>query len=188
MAKKNPEEMDLPQELKSGLGIRKWARRYSAFERHKDRFIRDMLNDAFVRETNGSLIGHLTRSELLMVGEWKSSRQRAYMIGNDEKTVVVKSHAAFVDGDIRPLTDLDGVGLPTASGIMHFVFSKDYPIMDVRTLNTLGIPVESSDISRYSDGKKYWRMYKKKCCDWADGYEVDLRTLDRALWQYGLAD
>ena len=186
MVEKHAEEMDLPPELKSGLEIRKWARQYSPFERHKDRFIRDMLNDAFVRETNGSLIGHLTKSELLMVGEWKSSRQRAYMIGNEEDTVVAKSHAAFVEEDIKLLTDLGGVGLPTASGIMHFIFPKDYPIMDVHVLSTLGITVESSDISGYSDGKKYWKVYKKKCCDWASKYKVDLRTLDRALWQYDL--
>ena len=36
------------------------------------------------------------------------------------------------------LIALEGVGVPTASMLLHFAFPDDYPILDVRALESLG--------------------------------------------------
>lgn len=181
----NDFQMVLPEELSSALGINKWAGLYSRKYRDADLSIQEMMRSAVERGTKGHSIGHLRRNELLEIGRWKSSGRRndRHFISNREIDVIEISHKAFADENMKPfgrlkhLTILNGVEIPTASAIMHFAFPETYPVIDVRALNTLGI--KASSIS-----PRLWYTYQKNCCDWADEYDVDLRTLDRALWQY----
>ena len=39
---------------------------------------------------------------------------------------------------MEALLALDGVGVPTASALLHFAFPSDYPMLDVRALESLG--------------------------------------------------
>lgn len=182
MSNKKPIGMVLPPELRSKQGIETWAGRYSPYARHTDRFILDMLQNASQRKANR---GYMTRDELLMVDEWKNSgRHRQYIIRNKKNVVFEKSRRAFANEDITSLTGpngvggLRGVGLATASAIMHFVFPNKYPIIDANALSTLGI--------KSSEFYKLWNAYQEICCIWSRKYRVKLRILDRALWQYGL--
>lgn len=171
-------ELVLPKALRSEEAIRTWAEQYSDFERHKDRFIKDLLCKAAARGSAETSIGYLTLEELLMIDSWKSfGRNRARVRKNTEEAVINISGRAFGKEDVYTLTELSGIGLATASGIMHFVFPQTHPVIDVRALATLGVQ---------GDPTKYWPDYKTKCCEWADDFSVDLRTLDRALWQYDL--
>ena len=53
--------------------------------------------------------------------------------------------------DARPaLVKLNGVGVPTGSALLHFAFPKDYPILDVRALESLG-----------SRGRTTYHRYKR---------------------------
>ena len=171
--------MTLPPDLSSTPGIEEYAGRYSPYYRHTDRFICEMLRDAYKRESQN---GYMTRDELLMADEWKNGgRHRHRILQNEEGSVFEQSHKAFRNEDIKPLMDLKGIGVATASAIMHFAFHKKYPIIDRYALETLGIGEPQS-----RNLERYWNDYQKSCCIWAEEYNVDLRTLDRALWQHRL--
>lgn len=172
--------MTLPEELELGgtPAIRELAGRYSPYYQHTDKFIRRMLRNAYERESRH---GHITRDELLMVNEWKNGgRHRLEILRNEPNWVIDRSRKAFETREIVPLTkDLLGVGIANASAIMHFVFDKEYPIIDSYALQTLGV-----DEGRSKDLDRYWKEYRRLCCAWSGKYELGLRTLDRALWQY----
>jgi hypothetical protein len=79
---------------------------------------------------------------------------------------------------IETLTILDGVSWPTASVILHFFHRSRYPILDFRALWA----VKLKPPSQY--GFDYWWSYVKYCRTLASANRVDMRTVDRALWQY----
>jgi hypothetical protein len=79
---------------------------------------------------------------------------------------------------IETLTILDGVSWPTASVILHFFHRSRYPILDFRALWS----VKLKPPSQY--GFDYWWSYVQYCRKLASANHVDMRTLDRALWQY----
>lgn len=76
------------------------------------------------------------------------------------------------------LLELAGVGVPTASTLLYFVFPADYPILDVRALESLGIKPRSA----YPVA--FWLEYLSTCRTLARRARVDIRTLDKALWQH----
>jgi hypothetical protein len=76
------------------------------------------------------------------------------------------------------LLDLDGVGVPTASVLLYFAFPNDYPILDVRALESLGVrPRSQYPVS-------FWLQYLAACRELARRCGVSIRTLDKALWQH----
>jgi hypothetical protein len=77
------------------------------------------------------------------------------------------------------LTLLQGVEWPTASVLLHFGHRDLYPILDYRALWSLQVepPKAGYDF-------EFWREYTKSCRELARQAELDMRTLDRALWQY----
>ena len=73
---------------------------------------------------------------------------------------------------------LAGVGLPTASVLMHFAFPEAFPILDGRALESFGFRGGSS----YTP--TFWAAYVTTCREIAAAHGVTPRTLDKALWQY----
>ena len=53
---------------------------------------------------------------------------------------------------IKALQSLRGVGVPTASVLLHLVYPERYPILDVRALHALGVPAPSY-------GHRFWESY-----------------------------
>ncbi len=76
------------------------------------------------------------------------------------------------------LLPLAGVGWPTASVILHFCDAKPFPILDTRALWSLGLRKPPA----YS--LPFWRACVEFTRGLAASAGCDLRTLDRALWQY----
>ena len=76
------------------------------------------------------------------------------------------------------LLDLAGVGVPTASVLLYCVFPNEYPILDVRALESLGVKPRS----QYP--LSFWLEYLSACRELARRHEVSIRTLDKALWQH----
>jgi len=74
---------------------------------------------------------------------------------------------------------LQGVEWPTASVLLHFGYRDLYPILDFRALWSLSVepPKEGYDF-------EFWSAYTTHCGSLLGRREVDMRTLDRALWQY----
>src|SRR3954451_15180145 len=126
--------------------------------------------------------GHYTCAEFLEVCAWKTVRSRPKVAINSSRSVAAATGLAFATTDeaarMGALLELDGVGVPTASTLLYFAFPEDYPVLDVRALESLGVRPRS----QYPVA--FWLGYLAACRDLAQRHGVDLRTLDKALWQH----
>lgn len=113
---------------------------------------------------------------------WKTPRSRTRIAANSRHTVLSRTRRALAgtdeSGRIAPLLELQGVGVPTASTLLYFAFPDDYPILDVRVLESLGVkPRSQYPVS-------FWLEYLDACRKLARRHGVGIRTLDKALWQH----
>ena len=126
--------------------------------------------------------GHYTRDEFLLVCAWKTARSKPKVALNGETAVQAATATALSARDegtrMEALTSLEGVGVPTASVLLHFAFPDDYPILDRRALESLGCRARTT----YPIG--FWLDYLTACRELAARHGVSLRTLDKALWQH----
>lgn len=126
--------------------------------------------------------GHYTRAEFIEVCGWKTVRSRPKVATNSARAVVGATRRALAADDeatrITALLELEGVGVPTASTLLYFVFPDDYPILDVRAVESLGVKARST----YS--VNFWLAYLSACRMLARSAGVSIRTLDKALWQH----
>jgi len=126
--------------------------------------------------------GHYTRAEFIEVCAWKTPRSRPRVAANSQAAVVDATGRALAARDeairFAALLELDGVGAPTASTLLYVAFPDDYPILDVRALESLGVR------SRSTYPVSFWLAYLEACRTLARENGVSLRTLDKALWQH----
>jgi hypothetical protein len=127
--------------------------------------------------------GRYTRAEFVAVCAWKSYRSQPLVATNPAPAVEAATRTALAPGTeererIEALLALRGVGLPTASVLLHFAQPDRYPILDVRALESLGVTGRST----YTVA--FWLGYLDACRSLAAGHGVSLRTLDKALWQH----
>jgi hypothetical protein len=127
--------------------------------------------------------GHYTRADFLTVCEWKTPRSRPRV---ERNTAAVVEHAtrrtlnSAEEGErMQALVELEGVGVPTASTLLHFAHPDDYPILDVRALESLGHTGKSTAYTI-----PFWLSYLEACRELAMHHGVSIRTLDKALWQH----
>jgi hypothetical protein len=126
--------------------------------------------------------GHYTRQEFIEVCAWKTPRSRPRIASNAEAAVLQLTRCALATADeetrMNALLGLSGVGVPTASVLLYAVLPEDYPILDVRALESLGVKPRS----QYSI--VFWLEYLSACRELARRYRVAIRTLDKALWEH----
>ena len=153
--------------------VSRWAERYSYPE---DDALRDVVRPVVLAR------GFLRKAEFLRVCEWKTPRTKSRCAGNDEFTIQTVTRAALATGDeslkMDLLRTLAGVSWPTASTLLHFCDRRPYPILDYRAIWSLGYrrpPHYTMD---------FWLEYLAFTRRLAKRLRVDIRTLDRALWQY----
>ena len=127
--------------------------------------------------------GHLSFDEFLQIAEWKSKRPTRKYRQNEPALVEEVSSIALAAGTspklaIEVLTILSGVSWPLASVILHFCHERPHPILDFRALWSLSTPVPSV----YTYG--LWAEYVEFTRSLSARTGHDMRTIDRALWQY----
>ena len=126
--------------------------------------------------------GYLTRDEFLAICRWKTPRSKHLCERNRESFVKEVTRVALSTGNeerkIRILLTLKGVGWPTASVILHFCDQARYPILDYRALWSLGITKPPT----YTFA--FWTRYCAFLRELADRTGLDMRTVDRGLWQF----
>ena len=126
----------------------------------------------------------MTRDDLQADAQWKSPRSAGHIKANPPG--VVEEVTGFALGAcherarIETLTILNGLGWPTASVILHFFHEDRYPILDFRALESLSFDVSSDSVYCLDLWWKYVRYTRKL----AERSGLDMRDLDRALWQY----
>ena len=126
--------------------------------------------------------GFLSREEFLAVCHWKSPRTQPRCRTNSAEFVKDVTRCALSTASeqlrIEVLTLLRGVSWPTASVVLHFFHSDQYPIVDFRALWSL-----SRDVPTKYDFD-FWLEYAVFCRHLSHETGASMRTLDRALWQY----
>ncbi|GAB1406095.1 hypothetical protein MASR1M8_00140 [Thermomonas brevis] len=153
--------------------LRNWARQYS--------YGREETELAALRETVQRQ-GYLSKDQLTLLARWKSARSAPRVKGNSEAFVQEITGFALTARDersrIEALTLLDGVLWPTASVVLHFFHSEKYPLLDFRALWSL-----QTDQPPCYDFE-FWWQYVQVCRKLSEKNELEMRELDRALWQY----
>lgn len=125
----------------------------------------------------------LTRNELIKIGKWKSPRTKKHCSSpvNDDCTVKSITKFSFSTRSerarIESLFVFKGVSWPTASTILHFAFPNKYPILDFRVLEA----IKWEKPSQYNF--VFWQKYCSHLRKLAADIKIDLRVLDKALWQ-----
>jgi hypothetical protein len=126
--------------------------------------------------------GYLLKSELAKLAYWKSPRSSGHVDKNSseyvEEVTGFAFHAKTERARIELLKVMNGVSWPTASVILHFFHKEPYPIIDYRALWSVSLEVPS----QYTFD--FWMVYLEFCRKLAVKSNLDMRTLDRALWQY----
>ncbi len=126
--------------------------------------------------------GWYRRAEFLEICRWKTVRSAPKVARNTAPSIRRATTRALSLPDeaarMKALLALEGVGVPTASTLLYFAFPAEYPILDVRALDSLGVKARSD----YP--VNFWLEYLSACRELADRHGVDVRTLDKALWQY----
>lgn len=148
-----------------------------------DRF--DYQSDKYIAQIGKSAKENkfLSYEEFTSICAWKTPRSKPRVESNDKEYIKEITNISFTTQSdqlrIEVLTLLNGVGWPTASAILHFCHKEEFPILDFRALYSLGL---DSIPNKY----KYslWKEYTNYCKYLSKELNLDLRTIDKGLWQY----
>lgn len=127
--------------------------------------------------------GWYTKSEFIEICTWKSPRsatRAARLNSADSIEEITRTALSATAEELRiwALQALAFVSWPTASVLLHFGHRDPYPILDYRALESLG----ERRPAVYS--MPFWLAYLEATRTLATENTVDMRTLDRALWQW----
>lgn len=127
--------------------------------------------------------GQFNFKDFLTVCRWKTSRSQSKCRKNTPEEVAEITRLALSTSierlRIEVLRCLHGVEWPTASVLLHIAHHDPYPILDRRALWSLGFEKAPPLYSFH-----FWWQYVQTCRSLAQESGVDMRTLDRAMWQY----
>ncbi|MAX25286.1 MAG: hypothetical protein CMJ19_12370 [Phycisphaeraceae bacterium] len=153
--------------------IRSWAGRYAYGD------------DSAILEAGrrAQAAREFSHADFLLVCKWKSPRSQSKCSRNSSSEVVEITKIALTTQiehlRIGVLRCLHGVDWPTASVLLHIAHPDPYPILDVRALWSLGFDKKPNYYTF-----DLWMRYVQVCRQIATSQGVDMRTLDRAMWQY----
>jgi hypothetical protein len=126
--------------------------------------------------------GCYTRAGFVEVCRWKTPRSAPLVVRNTAAEVKAVTRVALRDGAdardrMRAQRTLHGVDWPTASVLLHVTCPDSWPILDVRVLEALGVPVATY-------GYTFWEAFVSNHRALVTRVGVDGRTLDRGMWQW----
>lgn len=160
--------------LSNNFNIAHYAARYPDYDTPIERIVTE------VKER-----GYLTKSDLIVVSIWKSKYRNVGRVKkNSDDFIEAITRVALIPATpeyerISSLCRLQGVQLATASVILHWFHEDSYPIWDWRALETIQF-----EKSQYRNQFEAWEAYVSFCRNVTEQKGVDMRKLDRALWQF----
>jgi hypothetical protein len=131
--------------------------------------------------------GERTKENLKILFRWKNESSRFYAstlepafdrnTPQEIEAALTQAHEARTEAEaVAALTALSGVRVPTASAMLANIYPDRFTVMDQLTLRALG--VVDAEIA-------FYLYYNATCMKLAKEYKVGVRTLDRALWEFG---
>ncbi len=125
---------------------------------------------------------YLDKKNFIRLGRWKSRRPIKHYQSNDDSMIKEITRLSLTTKNeeiqIKLLFLLKGVSWPVASVFLHFAFPDKYSIMDYRAIWSLGWE------NPKSYNFKFWQRYCNEIRKIANKLALDIRTVDKALWQY----
>jgi hypothetical protein len=117
--------------------------------------------------------------------DWKAPRVKG-IVRSEEFCVyqeaVGKAFVADENAKLKILVQEWGIGAPVGSTILHFMYPDSFPIIDIRTAETLHhaglIDSRSTDLSRYPSFRTEMLKIAK------ENQQFTLREIDRAVFAY----
>lgn len=136
--------------------------------------------------------GYLHRDEFLTITLWKSRRPKRLLERNSDDAIRATTRKSLLCSDperaVALLSNdedgLDGVGVRMASAILHLCHRDTFPMLDVRALDALGIPLSQTEKWGEHDFVETWPIYVQACRQFCSETGTEARDLDRALWGY----
>ena len=129
--------------------------------------------------------GWLEKSEFLEICLWKSRRPKRFYEQNEAIEIKEFTQKAFAENDektkIELLTNLKGVSIPTASAILCVTNSIEYPIIDVRCVETL---IDLKLINWTNINSNSWVEYLKIVRELSKKHNKSARELEKGLFAY----
>jgi hypothetical protein len=129
--------------------------------------------------------GYLTKTEFLNICLWKSRRPKNLYKQNSETEIENSTKLALAENDellkINHLTKLNGVLIPTASAILSIVNPQDYPIIDIRCVNSLK---ELKVIDWETINSKNWLIYLDVIRRLSKELNLTCREVEKGLFAY----
>lgn len=129
--------------------------------------------------------GWLNKNEFLTICLWKSRRPKKLYNLNSESKIKSLTKSAFKENDelkkIRKLTELKGVRIPTASAILSVLNPKEYPIIDVRCIQSLE---ELKAINWKTITENNWIKYLKIVRELAKEKKRTAREIEKGLFAF----
>jgi hypothetical protein len=124
----------------------------------------------------------LNKDNFIKLCLWKSPRPKKNYEHNNreliEELTAFSLQTKSEEAGIKSLTCLSGVSFPVATTILHYAFPNKYSIMDFRAIWSLG----------WEQPKQYtfefWEKYYKEIQKLSKKFNLSVRTIDKALWQY----
>ena len=128
----------------------------------------------------------LNKYFFVLLGCWKSPRQRPAYEANDERLIEEATRLAYEVTNERIklhiLKVLKGVQVAVASTILHFLQPDTFAIFDSRVRESLNKAGKWDDVDDTSD--EAWQKYVALMRSLSSSLGVTLRELDKALWAY----
>jgi len=124
--------------------------------------------------------GFYEPDEFVAIARWETPRSKKLIAANPESDVREVTRMAFAASEQlqhRLLTVLSGVHVRTATALLTVAFPEHHTVLDIRSTEALLRLKEW-------DGHGGYPAYLVVCRAIAKRLKVDLRTLDRALWQW----
>lgn len=158
------------------------------FENNLENFIQLFDIEKFLFE-NGKTWkekGFLSKSEFTTICLWKSRRPKKYYNENLESEIKNQTKLAFLEDNddkakIELLTQLRGVSIPTASAILSVTDPKNYPIIDIRCIESLK---DLGLISWDNININNWMEYLTIVRNIADQHKKTAREIEKGLFTY----
>jgi hypothetical protein len=126
--------------------------------------------------------GHFTKPAFVTVCAWKTARSKPLVASNTAADVQEATRLALAASSealrIQIPMALHGVSWGTSSVLLHLAHRDRYPIIDFRALEALGVE------KTLTCTLPLWFAYVAKCRELASDAGVNMRTLDRAMWQW----
>jgi hypothetical protein len=126
--------------------------------------------------------GDLSPENLRIIYRWKTKDRGKSRLAQNSDVEIRDALRLAVSAEtpraaIAVLTDLYGVDTPVASAVMTVIRPERFTILDFRALEALGNPTGDRSVP-------FYLAYLGYCTDLASRWEMPLRQLDRALWQW----